>query len=253
MAILLRMTPFLAALLEALIFWYQRDYPSLYPWLIVSGMVIFVFVSLVLSWGRLELKNMLEKMMPVFLLLLSLSFGLLLVESAAERLIMTFLVAASSFVALDLLFLLSYRPASYPVNGLSHLNIAFIPVISWYAMSTSAGLMTFLHSNRLWHVLLGMILGVILFRVTGHPGATRTQNSVWTLVGGLTGLEVGLMGLILPVSLNMQGLLAAIFFTATLRARRYLYDPKPPRRLAISEAIVVLILFSASLLTARWL
>ncbi len=225
----------------------------LYPWLILLGVAFLIIAAFVMSWGRIKSKDMLEKMIPIFLLLLSLGFGLLLVESDVERWIMICLVALSSVVALDLLFLLSLRPASYPVNGLSHLNIAFVPIISWYAMSTSSGLMTFLHSNRIWHVLLGATLGMILFRVTGHPGATRRQNSVWVIVGGFMGVEVGLMGLILPVSLNLQGFLAALFFTSTLRVRRYLYEPRPSRRLAVSEAVIVLLLFGAGLLTTKWL
>lgn len=260
MIVFLRVIPFLIGFLEAVIFWYQRDNPVLYPWLILSGAALFFIAALALSWGRIKIKDMLEKVTPNVILLLALGFGLLLIESDLERLIVTLLAAISSTVVLDLLFLLSFRPVSYPVNGLSHLNIAMVPVIAWYAMSTSTGLITFLHSNSYWHVImgtwhitLGVVLGLILFRLTGHPGATRAQNSIWMAVGAFTGLEVSLAGLILPVSLSTQGLLAALFFTAALRVRRYLYAPKPSRRLAISEVAAGLILFSTSLMTARWL
>jgi len=97
------------------------------------------------------------------------------------------------------------------------------------------------------------ILGVLLFRTTGHPGATRQQNNVWMAVGGLVGAESGLLGLLLPVSMQMQGLIATLVMCGTLRMRRYLYEPRPSRKLAWAEGILGAVLLILTLASAKWL
>ncbi|MFZ2804327.1 MAG: hypothetical protein WA001_03815 [Patescibacteria group bacterium] len=253
MILFLRILPVLVGLLEAFVFWSQRTQPGLYPWIAIVGVVAVPCASLLIGWGRVPFADLLEKMAPTFLLMAALAFGLLLVEGSAAFWIIVTLAAVSSFVSLELLFLLAFHPSAYPVNALSRVNIAYVPLIIWYAVSTSSGLMVFLHIDRTLPVLMCGVLGALLFRTTGHPGATRRQNATWTVLGGLIGLEIGMLGLLLPLSIEMQGLVATILFCAALRVRRYLYEPKPSRRVAWIEASAALVLFIGSLISAKWL
>lgn len=252
MILLLRILPFCVALFEACVFIVQQQYPSAYPWIVSTGFVVLVIATMLLGWKRVHFFDLLEKMLPTYVLFASLAFGLLLVEGPVAIWITIGLAALSSFLSLELLFLLAYHPSAYPVNGLSRLNIAYVPLSVWYAVFTSSGLMIFLHSSRVWHLLITVLLGGVLFRTTGHPGATHRQNAVWTVIGCLVGLEIGLAGWMLPLSMQMQGIVAAGLFVGMLRVRRYLYEPRPSRRTAWSESIAFVVLFVASLLTAKW-
>lgn len=163
------------------------------------------------------------------------------------------LVGTVSFLSLELLFILAHDPSRYPVNGLSRLTIAYVPLTIWYAASTSSGLLTFLHADRFWHVLAMAVLGGVLFRTTGHPGATPAQNTVWTMVGILAGFQAGLLGAMLPLAMPMQGLVASFILCVPLRARRYVYAPHPTSRQAWIEGMAAGTIFLLSLVTAKWL
>lgn len=253
MILLLRILPLFVGVLEAGLFSWQKSSPGTYPWIVLTATAVLPLASVVISWRQVRFGDLMEKMAPTFSLVAVLGFALLLVEAQWEMYLLMSLAAVSSFISLELLFLLSRNPAAYPVNGLSHVNVAYVPLAIYYAVSTSSGLLVFLHSDGIWHVVLCALLGIILFRTTGHPGASRQQNNVWMAVGGLVGAEIGLVGLLLPVGLPVQGLVAALLFCGALRVRRYLYDPKPSRRLALAEVLVGLALFAVSLATTKWL
>ena len=253
MILIIRLLPLLVALLEAALLGWQKSLPGTYPLLALAAFALLPLSSLAIAWRRVNFWDLTEKMAPSYLFIAVLGFALLLAEGQWPFLIILLLAAAATFISLELLFLLARDPGSYPVNGLSHVNIAYVPLSVWYAVSTSSGLLVFLHTDGIWHVALAAVLGVVLFRTTGHPGATKQQNNVWMVIGGMVGAEVGLMGLFLPVSLPMQGLIATLIFCGTLRIRRYLYAPKPSRRSAWTEALIGLALFAASLLSAKWL
>ncbi|MFA5185203.1 MAG: hypothetical protein WC551_01840 [Patescibacteria group bacterium] len=253
MILLIRLLPFFVGLLEAVLFWWQKKIPGAYPWLVAAAFVALPLSALIIAGRRVRFWDLMEKMAPTFLFVAVLGFALLLLEGNTETIILTAMAAIASFVSLELLFLLARDPGAYPVNGLSHVNIAYVPLSIWYAVSTSTGLLVFLHSDGIWHVALCAVLGIVLFRTTGHPGATRQQNRIWMAIGGMVGAETGLLGLLLPVSMLMQGLVAAIVICGALRVRRYLYDPKPSRRLAWTESIVGVLLFIVSLVSAKWI
>jgi len=253
MILLIRILPLFIGLLQAGLFWWQKKLPGTYPWLVVVAALSLPLASIAISWGRIKFGDLIEKMAPTFVLVAVLGFALLLVERSWETYLLTGLAAVSSFVSFELLFLVARNPAAYPVNGLSHVNVAYVPLAVYYAVSTSSGLLVFLQSAGLWHVALCTALGVILFRTTGHPGASRQQNGVWMAVGGLVGAEVGLVGLLLPLGLSAQGLVSTLIICGALRVRRYLYAPKPSRRLAWGEGLVGLVLFIVVLATAKWL
>lgn len=253
MILALRLLPFILGLLEAWIFWFQHSHADLYPWLAILGLMLYPVAVATIAWKRLPWREVTVKMLPTFLLLGCLAFGLLLAEGGWAMFAIVILAGVATTLSLELLFLLAFHPTAYPVNGLSHLNLVFFPLMLWYAASTSSGLLLFLHTSRWWHVILVFALSSLVFRATSHPGATRRQKRIWTLIGGLVGFEVGCIGLMLPVSMAMQGILAALVCSASLRVRRYLYAPRPSARLAWSEAVLACVLFTASLVTAKWL
>ena len=248
-----RILPFLAALLLVGLFWLQLQTPWSYPYIAVIGIASIPVLAGLIAWKRIGWKDLLEKMAPLSILHLALGFGLVLSEGAFAHTVILFFAGISTLLSFELLFLLAYTPAVYPVNGLSRVGIAYVPIAAWYTVATSIGFLIFIHSNPLWHIVITAALGAALFRTTGHQGATVAQHRIWTLIGACVGMEIGWIGLLLPVSMGMQGLIAAIFFSGVLRLRRYLYAPKLSRRLAWSEALGAALILFLSLVSAKWL
>jgi len=253
MILIIRLLPLAVGALEVFLFWWQYSFPSSYPYLVIAAFAAVPLASHIIAGRQVKQKDLLEKMFPTYILLAVLGFALLLAEGREQVMLLISLAGFASYISLELLFKYARNPQAYPVNGLSHVNLAYVPLIIWYAASTSTGLMIFLHTSGVWHVIAALILGVIIFRTTGHPGATPQQNYVWMAVGGLLGLEVGLIGLLLPTSTQVQGIVAAIIFCGVLRVRRYLYDPKPSARTAWVEASMGLSALMITLVSAKWL
>lgn len=253
MTIFFRFLPFLVALLQVGIFYGQISHPLSYPWLVLIGVIALPVASFAISWKRLAWRDMLSRMVPSFILLASLAFSLLLVEGALAVWTVIVLASVSCYASLELLFLLVYHPSRYPVNGLSRVNIAYVPIAIWYAAATSSGLLVFLMMDRVWHVLFMVVLGALLFRTTGHTEASMVEKTVWTILGALIGAHVGLLGILLPVSMPVQGLIAAFLLSGSLRTRRYIYEPKPSGQQAWIEALSAVAAFVVVLSTTKWL
>lgn len=253
MIIFLRLLPFLIPLLEAGLFFSQIHHPLVYPWIALIGVALFPIAATAISWSQLPFRNMCIKMAPSFLLLASCGFALLLVEGNLSLGVLIAVAGISSGISLELLFLLCHHPARYPFNGLSRVNVAYVPIALWYAASTWNGLLIFVHVNRFWYLICLTALSGVLFRTTGHTNATEEQTKIWTIVGLLVGVHVGLLGLLLPVGMPMQGIIAAFLISASLRARRYMYDPKPSTRQAYVEGGLAAVSFVSVLVTAKWL
>ncbi|MEO5927246.1 MAG: hypothetical protein ABIO72_00925 [Patescibacteria group bacterium] len=253
MILLYRFLPLLVAVLEGVLFWSQMNNPLTYPWIVVFGIIALPAATVAIAWKRLPLSDAFERILPSFILLLALAFALLLVEGPLAVWAVIIIASVSVFISLELLFLLVYDPPRYPVNGISRANIAYVPIAVWYAASTSVGLLVFLHTPPIWHVALMTVLGAVLFRTTGHSGASLHEKAVWSLLGALVGVHIGLLGIMLPISMPMHGLIAAFLVSVTLRARRYLYAPHPSPRQAWIEGVAAVLLFVTSLSTAKWL
>jgi len=248
-----RLLPAATALAVGILYYAQFENSLSYPWIAVLGTLAVMIAAWLMSRTRVSLVDMVEKMLPTFLLLGVLVFGMLLSEGELARWAIIVLAVLSSFLSLELLFLLSFTPSRYPVNGLSHVNIALVPFILWYTVSTSVGLIAFLHSSKWIYVALVTIVSVILFRTTGHPGATKEQNMVWMFIGGAVGLHVGLLSVMLPLSMAAQGAMACLIFCVVLRMRRYLYHPIPGKQQAWMEGLAALVLIITLITTSRWL
>jgi len=253
MAFIYRLLPMFTAALVAGAFYAQFSRPFDFPYWAAVGVVCVPAAAFLIARRRVAYADMAEKMLPTLLLVAALAFAMLLSEGALSMWLIILLAGTGTYLSLELLFFLAFMPSRYPVNGLSRVNIAYVPLTVWYAVATSTGLMTFLHSPAWLHVAGMVLLGVIIFRTTGHPEATIEQNRRWMLVGAFTGLHLGLLGMVLPVSMTAQGALGMLLFSAILRMRRYLYHPLPGRRQAFAEAIAALVILGVTLGTARWL
>ncbi|MDF1497425.1 MAG: hypothetical protein P1P90_05200 [Patescibacteria group bacterium] len=253
MIFIYRLLPLLSAVFVAFSFWLQLQYPFQYPWIALVGVAVLFISAFLMSQGRVKLSDLMEKMLPTFIFLATLVFSLLLSESAVGRWIIICLGTIATYLSLELLFLLAFAPPKYPVHGLSRVNIAYVPIILFYAAATSVGLMTFIHTPIWIHITLMAVLGLVLFRTTGHPEATREQNNRWMLIGLILGLHLGFMGAVLPLSMYAQGAIAMLLFCGLLRMRRYLYHPLPKKAQAWVEGVAAVVLLIAILTTTRWL
>ncbi len=251
--LLLRLLPFCVALIEGVCFWLQLLHPLAYPWIAALGVLAMPSAVVMIAWRRISLHDAFERMLPSIVLTISLAFALLLVEGRVAIWSLLAIAAGSAYLSLEMLFVMVYHPSRYPVNGLSRINIAYVPVAVWYAASTSSGLLVFLHTRSIWHVVLMTVIGAALFRTTGHTDATAEEKNIWMVLGALIGVHVGLLGILLPVAMSVQGLIAAFLLSATLRIRRYLYHPKPSRMQAWIEGGAAFALFLLTLVTAKWL
>ncbi len=253
MILFLRTLPFLVGALQAFAFLYQSKFVYTYPWLVLLGILFVPISATLITWKKIPYRDLLQKMLPTYVTLACLAFGLLLVEGAWQFWLLAGCAIAVSCISLELLFLLQYDPAAYPVHGISRVNVGYVPIAVWYAASTSIGMITFLHTDPRWHLALMSVLGALLFRSTGHEDATSTQTTQWTLFGALIGVEVGIIGIFLPIPMQTQGLLAAILLSAVLRSRRYLYAPQPSKMVAYIESSAAVIVFIVMLTTTTWI
>jgi hypothetical protein len=253
MMLFLRILPFLVGACQALVFWMQLEQPLRYPWIVLIGVCSLPLAVFALTWKRIRFLDVLEKMIPTFVLVLTLAFGLLLAEGAFARTVIIVLAALASMVSLEFLFLLICQPERYPVNGLSRLNLAYVPLIFWYVAATSSGLLVFVHADRGAYIIVLMAVSMILFRTTGYPGASFQQHLIWMTVGAMIGLHVALLGIFLPINMAAQGMIAALVGSAALRARRYMYTPLLSPRQAWIEGVTALVAFIAIVSTAKWI
>ncbi len=253
MTIFYRPLPFLAAIAMAVGLYLQYVRPLDYPWYALLGAATVPAVALLMAYKRVHQADLAEKMLPTYLLILSVVFAVLLAEGHIYRIVLAVVGSLASLLSLELLFLYTFMPSRYPVNGLSRVNIAYVPLTVFFATSTSVGLMFFLHSSSILHVLGMLALGVALFRTTGHPDASREQNNRWMLVGAVTGLHLGLLGAMLPLSMEVQGTVAMLVFSGILRMRRYLYQPYPSKVQTWTEFAIATILLVSITVSSRWL
>lgn len=248
-----RLLPILSSILIAASLWLQIRYPFQYPWIAILGFCTLPLFSYLISRGRVKFLDMGEKMLPSVIFILILIFALLLAEGWMVRWLIIVFGFVVTFLSLELLFFLAYVPSRYPVHGLSRVNMAYVPFIVFFTSATSVGLIIFLHISLWVHVVLMAVLGLVLFRTTGHPEATKEQNRRWMLIGLVLGLHLGFLGVVLPLTMYAQAAIATILFSGILRLRRYLYHPLPSKRQAWLEAAALTLFFVLVLFTSRWL
>lgn len=231
--------------------WTWRN-PQDYPLVLGIALVIYFAASVLIGWKRLELKDLAAKMLLPAIAFVGLALASLMAEQPIERNVLTALFAIIPAYGLELLYLLTHQPSRYPVNGLSRFNLALVPLSAFSFSVGLIGMQIFIHLPK-WVILFSFTaLYALLAFLTDHPNAERASKMRWTVFGALLGLQIGILSVILPVGLEAIGGIAALAVAWPLRARRYTYEPKPPRSLAVAESIGALVLFFAILLVSRW-
>jgi hypothetical protein len=250
--LLVRGLPWLIGISAFLACQWQWRHPSVYPYPLLASLVAFCAASGLIAYRRLSLDELLSKMAPAVIALSSMGFAFLLVEAPESRLALSILFAGASIVSLEMLWLLVFDPARYPVHGLSRLNVAYMPLSIFFTNLGLAGLGYFLRTPEWIAPAVLATLGAASFWLTSPNAHGKGQRLRWTILGAAVGLQAGILTIILPVSIVVQGCLAAMLIAIPLRIRRYGSDPVPRRAVAVSEGVSVGVIFITVLLMSRW-
>ncbi len=235
----------------ALCQWQWRD-ASIYPWPLVGLLFAYCVAIGVIAYRRLAINELLTKMAPGVIALISMGFAFLLIETPESQLALSLLFAGSSAISLEMLWLLLFDSARYPVHGLSRLNLAFMPLAAFFTSLGLTGLGYFIRTPEWITVLTLCVLGGLAFILTSPHSQSMAHRIRWGILGLGIGLQVGILAIILPVSIVVQGALAAILFAIPLRIRRYSTGVTPRPITAWSESIAVALLFLTIILVSRW-
>ncbi|MCC6563684.1 hypothetical protein IT087_02220 [Candidatus Uhrbacteria bacterium] len=250
--LLTRFSPWLVGVAALLASQWTWTHPTDYPWVLGSVLAAYVAASVILGWKKLGPKDLAAKMLMPGFAFASLVLASLMAERVEERILLTILMTVVPLYSLELLHLLAHQPSRYPVNGLSRLNLALVPLSAYCIAVGLVGMQIFIRWPDWATVLCFTALGAAVARITEHPTVGRAASIRWIIFGAVLGLHVGFLAVVLPVGLEVTGSLAALAFAWPLRARRYSYEPKPPRRLAYIESAGATFFFIAILLVSRW-
>lgn len=231
--------------------WQWRD-ASVYPWPLASLIIAYGAAAGLIAYRRLSLEELIHKMVPGVVVLLSMSLAFLLIETPESRLTVSILFAVSATASLEMLWLLVFDPARYPVHGLSRLNTAFMPLAAFFACLGLTGLGYFIRTPEWVPLVVMSTLGALAFFLTSHHSHSVAHRNRWTIFGAFIGLQVGILAIILPVSIVVQGALASMLFAIPLRIRRYSTGTTRKHVTAWGEGIGVAVLFLTILLVSRW-
>jgi len=237
------------ALLLARLQWAQ---PLLFPWPLLAALAIHLCATVWIGWRRLSVREAVEKMLPSVLAMAAFGLSLLLLEGAIARYTVTILFAGVSLLSLKLFFLLCWDPQRYPVNALSHVNVALVPLIAFFLGLSLNGLTIFVRLPWWAGVSVFGVTVAALYLVTSHPTADAAHRARWTALGLFVGIQSAILTQVLPGNMLVQGALAALLVALPLRMRRYAYEPKPSRRVAWFEGVLGAGAYMAILLLSRW-
>lgn len=248
----LRLLPWLSGIGMALALWVQWREPLLYPLPLAIGGGIFFVAAMLLLWRRTSLIGFFERVAPPMALLFALTLALLMAEAPIQHFLLSVIAVLTVVISLEMLFYFLFDPKRYPVNALSHMALASVPLTAFALATGLSGLRVFVQLPSWIPCLLFGLYGIVAYWTTEHPVADRASRQRWRVLGLVIGLQVALFSLLLPLEVWTQGLLAALLFAVPLRIRRYAFPPTPPHRLALAEVVCVVLFFATLLLTARW-
>lgn len=256
----IRLLPWITACVAIGIGYWSMVHPRSFPWSWVVLVGWYVCAVGVIGWTRVSWQELAEKFWPTCVFLLSCAFASLLADHVVEQTCVIALACIVPSLTLELLFSLAFERARYPVNALSHVNLALVPctmallAFAWNGLSVFYLSVTrgFLYSDPyLAPLVFGGVLAVLYF-VTSHPNASSSDRRRWAVVGGLLGAHIGWLAVVMPYHALMHASVSALLAAFPLRVRRYQYAPTPSRRVAWIESFTALVLFIGLMLTGKW-
>lgn len=248
----IRLLPWISALVAFATAEYQWRHPFTYPVPLLLWLGWFILAIGVIRLKRVSFQATFEKMTPAIFAAASTIAAFLMAQDQIQRWGLTLVMVSLSWITLELFFYYAYDPKRYPVNALSHINLALVPLIIFYSTCGLSGLQLFLQTPWWLPVAIFILLGAILFALTEHPVADAAHRIRWRGLGMWIGAQAALLLLFLPVTVSVRGALLALLFFVPLRIRRYTYAPLPSARVSWMEGVAALAFFLFVLLTAQW-
>jgi hypothetical protein len=251
MALFLQLLPVLVGALNAGLFFLQISFSNTYPWIVFSTPILFAITAAAMLWQRRRHADF-RSLLPATVTLTCCAYGLLLSEGVLLHWIIPVFAGSISYYLLHLIFLSVFVPARYPVNGITHANLAMVPIALWLSAFTSFGLAVFMDVSHV--VPLAVMAGAcfLLFYGTSHPESDAKTRWRWVAIGSWIGLQIGILLSALPVSMETAGACAALLGGFALRVRRYGIAPPIARRIVITETLCALGLLILILALASW-
>lgn len=252
MLILLRLIPFVAGALNTILLLVQARNAGAYPWFAVTATILLFVSAFLILWKRGRGMSDLRLAIPSVITIAVLGYALLLAEGVYALWIIPIVAGVLTLVCLELLFLSTFVSAWYPVNGLSHVNLALVPVTFWLTAFTSVGLTVFVNSSRIVPIVTMSVIGFAMFYWTTPAEAGPILRRRWSLIGLWIGFQLGIVGAVLPVNLAIHGAIAALIGAFVVRTRRYGFAPPIHRHAIVLETAMFIVFLAVVLMTARW-
>jgi hypothetical protein len=251
MALFLQLLPVIVGALNAALFFIQLSLPSAFPWIAAPVPFIFALTAIGLFGKQRRYANILS-VLPPTVTLVACAYGLLLTEGALSHWMIPLFVGCLSYYLLHLIFLSVFVPARYPVNGMTHANLAMVPIAFWLTAFTSFGLMVFMNVPRWIPVAVMTATCFLLFYGTSHPESEKKTKWRWAILGSWIGMQIGILLAVLPISMESVAALSALMGGFILRVRRYGIAPHIAKRIVMIETLVALGLLILILALASW-
>lgn len=252
MMMLLRIVPFLAGVTNGYLFFLQVQKPEFFPWICIPAVAVYLVSIVLINRGHWKGIEHIRTLIPACMAIVVSGYGLLLIEGFLLWYAVPLFVGMTTYLVLELQFLHAYVPARYPANGISHVNLVLVPCLFWLTMYTSVGVTIFVNVSNSIPVISMSVIGLLLFYATSYAEATMLQRWRWAWIGMWIGCQIGLLGVVLPLNLFIQGALAALCGGFALRVRRYGIQPPVPFRLMMLESVGFFGLLILICATARW-
>jgi hypothetical protein len=206
----------------------------------------------IIGWSRVDQDSFFEKMGPVLLFFVAWVVGHLFVESPLGHMLMSAVGGLIVYVVLELFFLLTHEPSRYPVNGLSHINLALIPFGAFFLAHGLSAMVAFLSTPWIVSLLSFAVFTALGYVCTAHPTADATHRWQWAGIGAWVGIMAAIILQWLPLPVEFLAAFATLWIAIPLRARRYSYQPRPSTKQLITELVVAGLLFISLLFLRSW-
>lgn len=251
MALLLQLLPVLIGALNAALFFIQISFPNTFPWIVFATPLTFAATAIAMLWKRRQ-QSELRSVLPATVTLACCAYGLLLSEGVLSHWIIPLFAGGFSYYLLQLIFLSVFVPARYPVNGITHANLAMVPVALWLTAFTTFGLIVFMNVSHFAPLGIMSAVCFLLFYGTSHPESDIRTRWRWVMIGTWIGCQMGIILSVLPVSMETGAALSALIGGFVLRVRRYGIAPPIAKRVVITETLGALGLLILILALASW-